>query len=111
MLWFGVAFLFVAMFTGSAVLNVLSLAVYALAIARILSKNAVKRSRENLYYVNKTAQIKKAIAHRRSRFKNRKQYRYFKCPNCKSWLRLPRKAGQVKVTCGNCGHKFSYIAK
>ena len=111
MLWLGVGLLFVAMMLSSAVLNVISLAIYALAIARILSKNAVKRSRENLFYVNKSAQIKKAIAHRRNRHKNRKQYRYFKCPNCKSWLRVPRKAGQVKVTCGNCGHKFSYIAK
>lgn len=111
MLWLGVGLLFVAMMLSSAVLNAISLVIYALAIARILSKNTVKRSRENLFYVNKTTKIQKAVAHRRNRFKNRKQYRYFKCPSCKSWLRVPRKAGQVKVTCGNCGHKFSYIAR
>ncbi|HPJ03028.1 MAG TPA: hypothetical protein PKU80_09335 [Candidatus Limiplasma sp.] len=111
MLWLGVGLILVSTMLSSAVLNIVSFAIYALAIARILSKNTIKRSKENLLYVNKMTQIKKAVAHRRNRFKNRKQYRYFKCPNCKAWLRVPRKAGQVKVTCGNCGHKFSYIAK
>lgn len=111
MIWFGVALLFVSMMVSSFVLNLASLAVYALVIARMLSKNTVKRSAENLYYVTRVTKIKKAIAHKRNRIKNRREYRYFKCPSCKAWLRVPRKAGQVKVTCGKCGHKFSYIAR
>lgn len=111
MIWLGIAILLVSMMFSSFVLNLVSMGIYALAIARMLSKNVAKRSAENLFYVTKTTNIKKAIVHRRNRYKNRKQYRYFKCPNCKSWLRVPRKAGQVKVKCGHCGHQFSYIAR
>ena len=31
----------------------------------------------------------------RVRFQNRKQYRYFTCPKCHAWLRLPRNVGEV----------------
>ena len=111
MLWLGIGLLLVATMTASYIVNIVAMVIYVLAVLRIFSKNTTKRSAENRYYVNKVWQIKKAATHRRNRFKNRKEYRYFKCPNCKAWLRVPRKAGQVKVTCGKCGHQFSYIAK
>ncbi len=118
MMWFGLILMIPAMALSSAILNGVSMAVYALAVFRIFSRNTVKRSAENRVYLNQTmklrnqtVKIRKAIAHRRNRFKNRKQYRYFKCPNCKSWLRVPRGKGQVKVTCGNCKHQFSYISR
>ena len=118
MMWFGAGLLVLSMVFSSAILNGVALAVYVLAVLRMLSRNTAKRSAENRYYLDKTMQlrskvkrIRKSMEHRRNRFKNRKQYRYFKCPNCKSWLRVPRGKGQVKVTCGNCGHQFSYISR
>jgi transcription elongation factor Elf1 len=39
-----------------------------------------------------------------------KKYKYFKCPECKSWLRLPRGVGEVTVTCGKCRHAFKQKA-
>jgi len=110
MIWAGFALLIIATFLGSNILSVLALTVYVLAIVRVFSKNTVKRSAENQFYLKKVNTVRNAIKHRRNRFKMRKQYRYFKCPECKSWLRLPRGAGKVKVTCGHCGHKFSYIS-
>jgi ribosomal protein L37AE/L43A len=111
LLWAGVALLVVAMLFNSYVLNILAIAIYLAAILRIFSRNIAKRSAENRFFVTKTGNLQKAVAHRRNRFKNRKQYRYFKCPQCKSWLRVPRHAGTVKVTCGKCARQFSYIAK
>ena len=111
MLWAGVALLVLAMALSSAVLNVVSLAVYMLALLRAFSRNIARRSAENRFYVEKTQKLRATYTHRRNRHKNRKQYHYFKCPQCKAWLRVPRGAGQVKVTCGKCSHQFSYIAK
>jgi hypothetical protein len=118
MMWLGVVLLVLATAFSSPILNGVSLAVYAIAIVRIFSRNTVRRSAENRYYLNKTMrfrskinQIRQAVKHRRNRYKNRKQYRYFKCPNCKSWLRVPRGKGQVRVACGNCKHQFSYISR
>ena len=42
----------------------------------------------------------------RTRLKNRKKYRYFRCPNCHARLRLPRGVGEVTVNCGQCKHSF-----
>jgi len=117
-MWLGIGLMVLAMVASSYVLNLIAMILYISAFLRIFSRNTAKRSAENRLYLTKTmqlrtktAQIQKSIAHRRSRFKNRKQYRYFKCESCKSWLRVPRGAGQVKVTCGKCGHKFSYISR
>ena len=45
-----------------------------------------------------------------NRLKNMKKYKYFKCPECKSRLRLPRGVGEVTVTCGKCHHPFKQKA-
>ena len=111
MMWVGIGLLVAAMLFASPVVNLLALVMYVLAILRVFSKNVARRRAENRAFVNQVTKLKKAASHRRNRHKNRKQYRYFKCPNCKAWLRVPRGAGQVKVTCGKCENKFSYIAK
>ena len=42
--------------------------------------------------------------------KNMRKYKYFKCPECHARLRLPRKVGEVTVTCGKCHHAFKQKA-
>ncbi len=111
MMWLGFALILISTFVGSYILNFIALAIYMLSILRVFSRKLEKRRAENQYYVQKVGKIRTSVTHRRNRFKMRKQYRYFKCPECKSWLRLPRGAGKVKVTCGQCGHQFSYISK
>ena len=31
---------------------------------------------------------------------------YYRCPQCRAWLRLPRNIGEKTVTCGKCGATF-----
>ncbi|HPF88680.1 MAG TPA: hypothetical protein PK537_11590 [Candidatus Limiplasma sp.] len=111
MMWVGIGLLILAMIFNSMIINVLALAVYVLAMFRIFSKNISKRSAENKWYLNQSNQLRTSLKHQRNRMKLRKEYRYFKCPQCKAWLRVPRGSGKVKVTCGQCGNQFSYIAK
>ena len=35
-----------------------------------------------------------------------KEHRYFKCPNCGQYLRVPRGKGRITVTCRGCGASF-----
>jgi len=35
-----------------------------------------------------------------------KEHRYFKCPNCGQYLRVPRGKGKITVNCRNCGASF-----
>lgn len=69
---------------------------------RMFSKNINQRYRENqryLYYRNKVVQ-------RFKRLKDLPRYKYVACSQCHQQLRLPRRKGNVVVTCPKCRHQF-----
>lgn len=107
LVWAGLIVYLVAAITGSGLLSLLSLVVYGYTIFRMFSRNRDKRSAENRRYLAQKNKLTTGFKQARTRFKNRKQYRYFRCPNCKAWLRLPRGAGVVTVTCGRCHNSFT----
>lgn len=84
----------------------LGLAGYIWAIFRMFSRNVEKRRDENQRYVRFRQNFKSNVRQFFVRIKNIKKYRYFRCPECKARLRLPRKVGEVTVTCGKCHHQF-----
>ena len=84
----------------------IGLASYIWALFRIFSKNKVKRAAENQKFLNFRTNFKSNFSQFFVRMKNVKKYRYFRCPECKARLRLPRKVGEVTVTCGKCRHQF-----
>lgn len=96
--------------TGSVVLNLLGMVLYVLIIFRILSRNVPKRYAENQKYLAARTKMRKSVSQWWARLKNTRKYRYFKCPQCHSLLRLPRKVGEVTVTCGKCHHSFKQKA-
>lgn len=82
------------------------LAAYIWAIFRMFSRNIAKRREENTRFINFRQNYRSSIRQFFTRLKNIKKYRYFRCPECKARLRLPRKVGEVTVTCGKCHHQF-----
>jgi len=92
--------------TGIGIFYYIGLAAYIWAIFRMFSKNRVKRAAENQKYLNFRTNFKANFSQFFVRLKNIKKYRYFRCPECKARLRLPRKVGEVTVTCGKCRHQF-----
>ena len=86
------------------------LACYILALVRMLSRNIEKRYAENVKFVSLWRGGSSSVKQFFNRMKNMKKYKYFKCPECKSLLRLPRKVGEVTVTCGKCHHAFKQKA-
>lgn len=88
------------------IFNLLSLAVYVYALFRIFSRNLGKRYAENAAFLKLWRGKSSGAKQFFNRLKNSKKYRYFKCPECKSLLRLPRGVGEVTVTCGKCHHAF-----
>lgn len=92
--------------TASVVLNILSTAFYVLCVFRMFSKNIAKRYEENRKFVEWRLKHKTSFSQAAIRMKNMRNYKYFKCPECQSLLKLPRKVGEVTVTCGKCRHEF-----
>lgn len=87
-------------------LSIISLALYIFAIYRMLSRDHNKRYMENQKYLNLWKNISGDTRQGVVRLKNFRKYKYFKCPECHARLRLPRKVGEVTVTCGKCHHAF-----
>ena len=95
---------------GLRILYVLSLVVYIFALYRMFSKNIQKRYAENVAFLKFWRGGSSSVRQFFNRLKNMKKYKYFKCPECQSRLRLPRGVGEVTVTCGKCRHAFKQKA-
>ncbi len=69
----------------------LGIASASYAVFRILSTNVGKRRYEN---------------DRFTAFFTPSPYRYFRCPECKTKLRVPKGKGKIKIKCPKCGHQI-----
>ena len=73
---------------------------------RMLSRNTRKRYQENLKYLALESKVTGWFATRKTRFQQRKQYHYYRCPHCRQQLRVPRGRGKISITCPKCGTQF-----
>ena len=91
---------------GIQILAILGFVLYILTIFRMFSRNTTKRLAENEKYMRISRKAISEVKQFFVRLKNFRKYKYFRCPECNSRLRLPRKVGEVNVTCGKCKHQF-----
>ena len=102
----GLVFSLLGSFTGLILFSLLGFVLYILTLFRMFSRNHEKRSAENRKYIELTSGWKTKLSQFIKRTKNRRDYRYFKCPNCKVLLRMKRGRGEKDITCVRCGHQF-----
>lgn len=91
----------------SPVLYWLGLAAIIYSYFRILSRNTRKRYAENLKYLSYQSRAAAWFAKQQVRFKQRKEYHYYRCPQCGQQLRVPRGRGKISITCPKCGRSSS----
>lgn len=86
----------------------LLLAVLAMALTfwRCLSKKLNARWTENERYLKKTQRFRNWKRLRRDMWKQRKGYKFFKCPSCRSVMRVPKGKGKIRIVCRKCGTAF-----
>lgn len=77
-----------------------------LCIFRMFSKDIYKRRIENAKFIRLMRPVTVWVKSVLSRFKGRKEYRYYSCPQCKTLLRLPKGKGKIAITCPKCKTKF-----
>lgn len=95
--------LFLAMFFGSSLLDLLALALIAVGYFRILSRNHSARYQENQKYL----QVKRKIADSiRGRNRTDRSVRIFQCPACGQKVRVPRGKGKISIHCPRCNTDF-----
>ena len=76
------------------------------ALFRTLSRNLTVRQMEDLTARETYDRAKEKISGALQRAKQSRDYRFFSCPGCGSYLRVPRGKGRIQVTCPRCGHRF-----
>lgn len=90
-------------------LSILSVVAYVptiICIYRIFSKNIFKRQRENYKYLKLESYVTKKIRQKIIVAKDYRTHKYFYCPDCKQRLRVPKRQGNITITCPKCKKSF-----
>lgn len=93
-------------FTKMSILLILSYLPLGFGIYRIFSKDIYKRAEENRLFLDFIEPYKRSFLKKKVRFKDRKTFKYFSCPQCKKETKVPRKKGRVLINCRSCGERF-----
>ena len=84
----------------------LSLGLFFYVMFRMLSRNIYRRQQENGAYLRERYKITSWWNGMRDRWAQRKDYKFFKCPSCRTRLRVPRGKGKLNIVCRKCGTSF-----
>ena len=98
--------LLLSMFGRLGILYWLALALMIYSIWRMFSKNVSKRYEENQKYLNCRYKATVKIDRMKKHFAQRKIYRFYKCPQCKQKVRVPKGRGKICITCPKCRTEF-----
>lgn len=89
-------------------LYILSIVVLVWSWTRSLSRNIYKRQRERDRFLSIRNKFMPRVKVRKMIWRDRKTHKYYKCPSCKTMVRIrkPGKGKKIRVTCPKCGHSF-----
>lgn len=73
---------------------------------RMFSRNRMKRAEENGRYLRLRESVLSEIRVGKEQWAQRKDYKFFVCPSCKTRLRVPKGRGKIKIVCRKCGNSF-----
>ena len=95
----------VSIFTRWAVLYWIALVLVFVTLFRTMSRQLDRRRAENAKFLQLVRPLNRKLKNLKVRIRD-KDHRYFKCPNCKQQMRVPRGKGRITVHCRSCGATF-----
>lgn len=96
----------IAMFVSVSWFGYLAYIPLLLCFYRILSKNIYRRREENNKFLKFWNPIASQAGKRIYRIKDSRLHRYYKCPQCKQEVRVPKGKGKIRITCPKCKTEF-----
>lgn len=102
----GMALVLIGQIFGFIILLPVSYVFYIFAIFRMLSKNIPVRQKELFAFLKLIAPVKSRLKIQKDIWQHRNTHKYFRCPECKQWLRAPKGRGKIQVKCQKCGNDF-----
>ena len=73
---------------------------------RMFSRNTYKRRAENNAYLTIRYNMTRKLSGLKQRMKQKRYYRFYKCPKCGITTRVPKGKGKIRITCPKCGEIF-----
>lgn len=93
--------------TLGSVFFTLALAVLVYMYFRMFSRDRVRRSSENSKFLMMRDRVFSTLRLWKDQWVQRKDYKFFTCPACKTVLRVPKGRGKIKIVCRKCGNSFT----
>lgn len=101
-----IALMLLSVLADSQALYLAALILLCYNFYRVFSRNITKRQQENQKYRS----LKYQSAVKWNAFKNRqaqkKIYRFYRCPQCRQRVRVPKGKGRICITCPKCRAEF-----
>lgn len=95
----------ISIFTRWSVLYWIALVLVFVTLFRTMSRQLDRRRAENAKFLQLVRPLNRKLKNLKVRIRD-KDHRYFKCPNCKQQMRVPRGKGRITVHCRSCGATF-----
>ncbi len=98
--------LFIAIVSRISLFTWLSAAPLLFCCYRTFSRNISKRTEENYKFYTLKDRVDNKFRGLKEQWANRKVYHYYRCPQCRQKLRVPRGRGRIQISCPRCGTQF-----
>ena len=98
--------LLASLLTRVSLFTWLGAALLILCYYRSLSRNISKRTEENYRFYSLKDRFNNKFRSLKEQWANRKLYHYYRCPQCRQKLRVPRGRGRIQISCPRCGTQF-----
>ncbi len=101
-----IACLAVHLLTRSIFFYLAGMALLIYGIYRSFSKNTAKMSAQNQKYMTWRYKLVVKYNQTKKQWAQRRDYRFYRCPDCRQKVRVPRGRGKIAITCPKCKTEF-----
>ena len=101
-----IVMLLISLITRVSLFTYVGMVLLILCYYRSLSRNISKRTEENYKFYTIKDRITGKVNSLKDQWANRKLYHYYRCPQCRQKLRVPRGRGRIQISCPRCGTQF-----
>ena len=101
-----IVMLLISLITRVSLFTYVGMVLLILCYYRSLSRNISKRTEENYKFYTIKDRITGKANVLKDQWANRKLYHYYRCPQCRQKLRVPRGRGRIQISCPRCGTQF-----
>lgn len=98
--------LLIAIISRVSLFTYLGAALLIFCYYRTFSRNISKRTEENYKFYTLKDRVDNKFKGWKEQWANRKVYHYYRCPQCRQKLRVPRGCGRIQISCPRCGTQF-----